>query len=259
MKLSIEVEGYIQDIIAQILSWDKIKVFGKRIGVDTTDINTRDGKRSVVENILTKASSKDASIIISTLIDMSKKGTYDSDFSEKILSEINPILDRTMKCRVDVNGAITPIFSLLDEEPNLIVKELNRLGFNKARKCFDQATKTYKNSPKGSLSLLRSTMESLLEEILFSKGITPSSNYKDRLCQVSNLGILKILSTQECSRCHYKKKDHEFNYGYTLFALLSHYGSHAADVDEKLAHFLYTSTSAFLLLVIQRFDNLPQK
>ena len=131
------------------------------------------------------------------------------------------------------------------------MKELNLLGFNKSSKCFDQATKTYKSSSKGSLSLLRSTMESLLEEILFSKGITPSRNYKDRLSQVSNLGILKILSTQECIRCHYKKKDHEFNYGYTLFALLSHYGSHTADVDETLANFLYISTSAFILLIIK--------
>ena len=42
--------------------------------------------------------------------------------SENVLDELNPIMERTMGCRVGENGEILPIFPHMKEEPNLILK-----------------------------------------------------------------------------------------------------------------------------------------
>jgi len=256
MELSIEVEGYIQDLVPKIFSWDKIKAFGKRIGVQTADIENLNTKRTAVETILNKAPRDTAENIIFTLIDMAKKANWDTDKSEQILSEINPILERTMNCRVDEKGIVNLIFPLIKEEQSLIVSELNKIGFARTGSFYEQATITYKSSPKGSLSLLRSAVEALVEEILLSKSIRLLTNFKDRLSQISDLNLLRILSTTECTQCHYRKFDHELNHAYNLFGLLSHYGSHMELVDDALANFLYTSTSAFLWFLTNRYKSL---
>lgn len=256
VELSIEVEGYIQDIVPKIFSWDKIKAFGKRIGVRTDEIDKMNTKRTAVEIILNNAPRDTAENIIFTLIDMAKKANLDVDKSEQILSEINPILERTMNCKVDEKGAVTLVFPLMKEEQSLVVTELNKMGFAKTSSFYEQATITYKSSPKGSLSLLRSAVEALVEEILLSKSITPLANFKERLSQISDLTVLKTLSTTECRQCRYRRLDHELNHAYNIFGLLSHYGSHIELVDDSLANFLYTSTSAFLWFLTNRYKNL---
>jgi len=256
MELSIEVKGYIQDVLAtKIYAWEKIKTFGKRIGVETSSIERGRSKRQACEYILNNIPKDTAENVVSALVQMSKRGLWDHDYSKQILDEINPIMERTMNCKADDEGRITPIFPLLKQEPDLIVKELNSLGFAKTSSSYDQASKIYRSSPKGTLGLLRAAIDSLTEEMLTSKGITPSANFKDRLTQFSKLGTLMTLSTTECVTCHHRKQDLEFNYSYVLWGLLSHYGSHTGLVDDSLANFIYTSTSAFLWFLINRYKS----
>ena len=66
---------------------------------------------------ITKNMPKDRSeIIIRTLVDMSKKGLWNDDYSKDIIAEINPIMEKTMNCRVNENGGIVPVSLLMDEE-----------------------------------------------------------------------------------------------------------------------------------------------
>ena len=93
------------------------------------------------------------------------------------------------------------IFPLIEEEQSLIVSELSKIGFSRTSSFYKQATTTYKSSPKGSLSLLRSAVEALIEEILLSRSATLLTNFKDRLSQLSALNVLRTLSTTECAQC----------------------------------------------------------
>lgn len=260
MELSLEVKGYIQDKVANIFSWDKISVFGKRVGIDTSSIDKRHKedynftKRKACSYIMEQISKNKGEIVVKTLIDMAKYGTWDQDYSGEVLTEINPILERTMNCRANKNGEILPIFPLLDEEPTLILIKLKSMGFTKGYSNYRDAFKTYRTSPKGSLGLLRASIEGVVEEILKSRGKVSTSNMKENLSKLKDLGILKEILNGECLMCHHKKKDHEFNYAYIVFGLLSHYGSHQELVTEELANFLFTSTSAFIWFLINRYE-----
>jgi hypothetical protein len=259
MKLSLEIKGYIQDMCAKIFSWDKINTFGKRVGVDTKYIdeqhksNPNFTKRKASSYIIEKLPEDTGEFVIQTIIEMAKSGTWDQDSSKKILSEINLILDRTMNCKVDEKGRTIPTFPFLLEESDLISVNLKTLGFEKGNSNYRDAFNTYKTSPKGSLGLLRTALEGVVEDVIKSKAITPTNNMTENISKLKDLGILNETPNGECSKCHYKKRDHELNYAYTLFGLLSHYGSHKELVSAETANFLFTSTSAFIWLLINRY------
>ena len=255
MELSMEIKGYIQDAVPnKIYAWGKITTFGRRVGVDTTNLQEKfDNKRKACGYIIESLPSNNGETVLEVLFDMSKRGMGDGDYSNEILEEINPILERTMNCRMDENGNILPLFPWLQDEPNLILTELKKLGFSQAYQNYKEALDTYNDSPKGSLALLRASFEGILNEILTANGINITSNVKDNLAKLIDIGLLEDLSNNnECSKCHYKKLDHEFNHSYNLYGLLSYYGSHPKLVTEELANFLFTSTSAFIWLLINR-------
>jgi hypothetical protein len=118
MKLSIEAEGSIQDKAAKIFSWDKLRAFGKTIGVETKDLsNTRYTKRSASEYIMANAVKDDAESIVLAFIQMSKLANENRDLSAQMVAELNPVLEKTMKCKVDISGKLTRIFPLLNQDP----------------------------------------------------------------------------------------------------------------------------------------------
>lgn len=253
MDLSVEVEGYIQDKAAKILAWDKIIVFGKRIGIDTKDLQEREKtKRNALQYIFSNAPKDNTELVIATFISMSKFGTYDNDFSAQVISEINPILEKTMSVKTDITGRLIPVFPLLKQKPEMIVARLTSLGFPKSSSFYDQASKAYNISPKGAVSLLRSTFESLIDEVLTSKGVTTSSSYKEKLTQITNLGVLRTLSTTDCTRCHHRREDNEFNLSYDLFGIISYYGSHIGEVDDVVGNFLFSTASSYIWFLLDR-------
>lgn len=205
-----------------------MKAFGKRIGVQTSGIsNKTHTKRSAIEFILANAPKDNAEQIISAFVQMAKFGDLDKDYSQEVVDGLNPTLEKTMSCKVDITAKLSPVFPLLKQEPDLVVKALNRLGFVKSSTFYEQAFKAYNISPKGTVGLLRSTIDTLADEILNTKGVTPlPSNFKDKLTKMEDLNILRRLDTVECVRCHYIKNDNEFNLSYDIFGILSYYGSH---------------------------------
>lgn len=256
MELSLEVKGYVQDVVpTKIYAWGKIITFGRRVGVDTTNLQRRfRGKREACGYIIENLPPDSAENVLNVLLDMSKLGEWNADYSSEILTEINPILERTMDCNIDENGNILPLFPLLENEPNLILAKLRNLEFDQGYQNYKDAFDTYRNSPKGSLGLLRASFEGILNEILTAKGIEITSNVKDNLAKLIDIGIIENLSAIECSNCHYKKLDHEFNHSYNLYGLLSHYGSHPRLVTDELANFIFTTTSALIWYLINKID-----
>lgn len=69
-------------------------------------------------------------------------------------------------------------------------RTLEEFGFNKTLTNYKEALKTYKTSYKGSIALLRATFESLIDNIMESKGEPLKSNQKDKLAQLEQMGYL---------------------------------------------------------------------
>jgi len=176
--------------------------------------------------------------------------------------ELKHIIERFTLHTIDGDGNLIPITEPTKEfveKRTYIEEKLGDFGFNETLANYKDALKTYKTTYKGSISLLRSTFESLVDEIIESKEEPLKSNQKDKLAQLEQLGIIKEIDTQECPKCHHKKKDNEFNYSYDIYSLLSHYGSHAELITDEVANFLFTSTIAFIWFLINRYENMETK
>lgn len=259
MELTMEVKGAIARCAVEILGHDKFALFAMEAGVDpkeTMEINNKTAKAIL---ILDKVPKENAEIVIKAIFELSKKATWIQKCSEWVRNEINFAMERTMNCRMDENGEITPIFDSalrMEEKQSYIEKKLEYLEFTKSLIPYQDALKVYRTSSKGSTGLLRVAFDALTEEILNKEGITPHKNFKDRLTQLENFGLLKEISKTACSHCHHKKQDAEYNFTYDFYSLLSHYGSHPSLVTEKIASWLYTSTSAFIWFFLNRYEKL---
>ena len=285
IELSWEIKGYLADLIAKE-DLGRIKIIGMRVGISPERIQklisnvpfmtsaemitlafhqdpyegmSPDEKAALY--IIENADNQD--LLIETVLDTAKREKIGGKGYTKIFTELNSLMERTMQCRMDKKELnITPIFDKnlqISEKETFIEKKLEEFGFAKTLANYKDALKTYKTSYKGSISLLRSTFESLVEEIITSKGEILTSNQKGKLAQLEKLRIIKEIDTQQCQKCQYKKKDSEFNYSYDIYSLLSHYGSHKELLTEELANFLFTSTLGFVWFLINRYENVETK
>jgi hypothetical protein len=222
MRLSLEVKGYLADVIAREMYFlGPIKIIGMKLGLNPQKIESlsyvdpfgiphnENSAMYIVEN------AKDSGLLIRAVL-----GAVERLHFDKIYAELNSIMERTMQCRMDTELNVIPIL-----EPNLkileketfIGRKLKNLGFNTTLTNYEDAIKTYKTSYKGSISLLRSTFESLVDEIILSTGELLKSNQKDKLSQLENFGIIEEIGNQQCNQCQYKKRDSEFNYSYDIY------------------------------------------
>ena len=268
MELSLEIRGYLADLIAKE-GLGGIKIIGMRVGILPERI------QKLISNVpfmmpaemITLAFHQDPYeglspneraaayivntgnqyLLIETVLDVAKrKKQLGGERYSKIFAKLNSIMERTMQCRINKEGDIIPIFgpSLeIIEKQTYIEKKLEEFEFAKTLANYKSAIKTYKTDYKGSISLLRSTFESLVDEIIESKEEPLKGSRKDKLAQLTNRGIFKKI-----------EKDNEVEHSYRIFSLLSHYGSHSALVTEEEANFLFTSTLAFIWFLINRYE-----
>lgn len=251
-----EVKGVIAEFIAQ-LSHPKISLFAMKIGVDPTGISGNEIPKLRKTVFILSMSNADAEIIIKAAVDSIKKDAWNKSELKGLIEQLNFVLERTMNCQVDENGELIPIFELglgLNEKQSYLERKLNEFGFITALSHYKGAIDSYRASPKGSISLLRASYESMVEEILVKESIPLASNFKDNLKNLTNLSLLKELDIEECASCHYRKRDSEFNFGYNIYSLLSNYGSHTDLVTDHVANWLYTCTSSFLWFLINRYE-----
>ena len=258
MQLSLEVKGHFAQLVADIFSWDKLKILAMRIGVDPKPIKQNEmSKRSASAYILQNLPTGRGDLAIKVILEMAKRGAWDQDYSGEVYEKINPTMERTMRCQIDREGNVIPIFETaleITEKQTYIERKLEELGFDESLANYRDAFRTYKTSSKGSISLLRSTIESLTDEILNLRGIRLGRNQKDKLNQLKEIEVLKDIESPICQKCGHKKRDAEFNFAYDLYSLLSHYGSHSELITEDLANLLFTSTSTFIWFLIARCE-----
>jgi len=252
MEQILEVKGYLADVIAKNNTLGEIKIIGMKVGLDPEEIESlsysdpfgiqhnEDSAMYIVEN------AEDSGLLIKAVFDAVGRLHFD-----KIYTELNSIVERTMHARMDGELNVIPIL-----EPNLkileketyIERKLKDFGFDKTLANYKSAIKTYKTDYKGSISLLRSTFESLVDEIIESKGEPLKGNRKDKIVQLTNWEILKKI-----------ERDNEVEHSYRIFGLLSHYGSHTEPITEEEANFLFISTLAFIWFLINRYENMETK
>lgn len=287
MELSLEVKGYLLDLIARE-SLGKLQIIGMRVGIAPETIQSlnpsefmrgwtrgllhtymfeSDVDRETSPNemtalyIIENADNQD--ILIETVLDIAKREKIGGKGYTKIFAELNSLMERTMQCRMDEKWDIIPIFDpilQISEKRVYTERKLEEFGFNKTLTNYKSALKTYQIDYKGSISLFRSTFESLVDEIIISKGETLKSNvFRDKLIQLEKLGIIKEIDNQDCLKCLYRKKDSEFNYSYAIYSLLSHYGPHPTLITKEVANFLFTSTLVFVWFLINRYENKEAK
>ena len=265
MKLSAEFKAHLARIM-EAFTHAKIENLAMSLGFDPADEYYSALSADAILSKLKKAEmllellecpGRNTAQGIKTIFEQLEKIISSEDFSTKI-KKLNSTMGKTMQRQIDKEGNIIPVFDYdlkIIEKETYIERKLKEFGFNKTLTNYRDALNTYKTSFKGSISLLRSTFESLADEIIRSKGKTSKNSQKDKLIQLKELGILKEIDAQECLKCHYKKRDGEFNYSYDIYSLLSHYGSHKELMTEELANFLFTSTLTFFWFLINRYEN----
>jgi len=232
MELSLEVKGYLSDKIAQIFSWHKISTLALRAGVNPSPIINKTGnfgKRDAALYIISNLPEDREEQLIKVVLEMSQRGTFDSNYQEETFNELNPIVQNTMGYRLEIDGNLIPIFDKsfkLEEQQNFIITKLTDFGFNDTKQHYQE----------------------------ISKGITPTGNMKDNLQSLETLNILEQIDPTSCQKCGYKKRDNEFNFSYDLFGMLSHYASHQEIITEEIASLLFPSVSSFLRFLLERYE-----
>lgn len=260
MELSLEVKGYLSDKIAQIFSWHKISTLALKAGVNPSPIINKTGnfgKRDAALYIISNLPEDREEQLIKVVLEMSQRGTFDSNYQEETFNELNPIVQNTMGYRLEIDGNLIPIFDKsfkLEEQQNFIITKLTDFGFNDTKQHYQDSLRSFSASPKGSMGVLRSCYETLVNNILISKGITPTGNMKDNLQSLETLNILEQIDPTSCQKCGYKKRDNEFNFSYDLFGMLSHYASHQEIITEEIASLLFPSVSSFLRFLLERYE-----
>jgi len=263
MELSWEVKGYLADLIARE-SFGGIIFIGMRVGIGPETIQSLNEPSVVIDDIHIHDdpyegmnSNEKAALhiveytdnpnhLIETVLDMAKREKIGGKWYNEIYVELNSLMERTMQCRIGAEWNIIPIFDenlQISKKETFIEKKLEEFGFNKTLTNYKSALKIYPIDYKGSISLFRSTFESLVSEILESKGEIVTHNQKDNLIRLKKWGIFKKI-----------ENDNEVEYSYKIFGLLSHYGPHEELITEEVANFLFTSTLAFIWFLINRYE-----
>lgn len=259
MELSYEVKGYLSDKSARIFSWSKISVLASRVGVDSSPIDekTVKDKRFATQYICANLPKDREEQLIKVVLEMSQRGTWDSNYQNEVFEELKPIVQDTMGYGLEINGNLIPIFDKsfnLEEQQNFIITKLSDFKFDIAKQHYQDALKSFGASPKGAMGVLRSSYEALVQEILDSEGITHTNNMKDNLLKLESIDVIKEINQNFCQTCGYRKRDNELNFSYDLYGLLSHYASHQEIITDEIASMLFPSVSSFLRFLLQRYE-----
>ena len=153
----------------------------------------------------------------------------------------------------DEEGKVMPLVEEsikpdVEKEKSYLVQEMKEISFELSLKNFKDALNSYATTYKGSIALLRCTLESLVREIINKRGIEPFDNFTDTIGMLPKVGLLKAT-----------EKNEETGTVTALWRMLSHYGSHPELVDPDTANFLYVWSVCSISFLLKRFKSLVQK
>jgi hypothetical protein len=265
MELPKAVNGYIRDWIATNLSWEKLEAFGDSIGVDTSFFQEKrqndnpkydpNFRKRTAANYIMRSTTEDGEIILITLMRKAENATFDNDQREELMNEINPLLERTIQGDIDIDGNINYIFNDLHGLETQLPLKLKELGFDTEAENYKNAYITYTGNRKGAIATVRTVFQGVVETILEKHNANQTTNMKDHLSRLKNLGILKETGIPDrCPDCGIDNGDLELNGAYNLYQQLSYYGSHPAELTDETADYLFSSTTSLINLLITRND-----
>lgn len=240
MKLSLEVKGYLIELLGRYEKRILTITIRRKLGVDSIVNGTN---LYIAEQLVESLPEGNETLLIKICLD----NVFVAD-KPKVLNELKDLMERTMQCSLDENLNIIPIFDSsleIQEKQTFIEKKLDEFGFRDTLSHYKGAVKVYNANKKGSVALLRPALASLVNNILKAKNERVLSNHKDNLVKLRNIGILKEIENY----------DNEVEYSYALYGILSNYGSHEDEVTEELANFLYTSATTFIWFLINRYES----
>ena len=244
MVLPPELKAELYDLIYKYFSHYDLDILCWRLGFEPEELTGEEGtsKRIRIQNLFTNIPENKEKDLI--------KHVYLKISDEEEKEELKRLVEGLMFYTIDDEGNLIPIGEPKEEfaeKLTFIEQKLSELGFNYTLQRFKKAIEIYRSDSKSSLGAMRDCLESLIKEILKSKGEKEGS-VKENIEKLVVLGILK--------ECRYRNHNWEVDYLYSLYGLLSHYGSHPKeDITEETPRFLLTSTISSTWLLLSRFIN----
>jgi hypothetical protein len=202
---------YAMDFTAKILDADEVR-FIQKVVQDAKNLNAQKG--FVSEIVLEKLADLERALATSMLIAIDEKGI------------VSPVVPESIKPN-------------LFEKDYFLYTEMQKREFTLTNKQYDKALGIYRKNPAGSFPLIQISLESLMQEILRSKGRMPPASFVESLNQLGELGILK--------------NDEEIKSVKALYEMLFHYGSHPESVTGEVSSFLYLWTINSFTFILKRY------
>lgn len=180
------------------------------------------------------------------------------DIINKILKDIILLEDIIVKDLIELPDSIKKFielkdFKFINKMEYYILEKLQELALLGIRKNFKDALiqhYTNKIAQKSTLALVRAVYEELIENLVINLGGS-TSNMKANL---------KFLETQkvliETPKNKGLDKNLEYTSSYTLFGLLSNYGSHSGTPSPEIINTFTIQTISLIYLILRRYEQI---
>lgn len=239
-----EVKAHLTGLLMKTYTKGDMRLLAGKLGIPSLQ---GIWKRHLAEDLLSKVPNDKENELIQRVICDARKLRANEEINEA-LAELEPILETMLHIKVDKNGRIVPTVEPsikldFEKEKGFLEEQMKKHGFKLAHSHLRGALDTYKTSYSGSIALFRNSLQALVEEIIKLKKEIPFSGFADNLRKLIKLGILKKF-----------EKDEEYDSIYSLFKMLSHYGSHPEYATAETAQFLYIWTISTLSFLMKRFE-----
>lgn len=133
----------------------------------------------------------------------------------------------------------------IDKKYEYIILNLRDYGLEGLADTFKDAIKNYSTDTRSSLNDLRTVFENLVEHILLVNSET-SGNYRQNVEKLRKIGVLKIPK--------FKYPDTENEFSYSLYQMLSNWGTHHSRTPLMEHDYLFSSSILYLDFLIKRIN-----
>lgn len=245
--LPLDVRACLSDLMSALYSRTNIELLANKLNIEPEGEN----KFKVAMDFLSRISGANELKVVQKVVQDARKyirvGDYEGAVEEK-LGELEMSLEVSLLIIVDSDGVVLPVVEEsikpdLEERKSYLQTEMTKQGFTLSASHLTQALETYRVSYPGSIALFRNCLQSLIEEIIKRRRITPLNVFTDAIKQLVDAKVLKETERGE------EPKSIE-----ALFRMLCHYGSHPEFVTEEVANFLYLWAISTLSFILKRYE-----
>ncbi len=245
--LPLDVRACLSDLMSALYSRTNIELMANKLNIEPEGEN----KFKVAMNFSSRISGANELKVVQKVVQDARKYIIVSDYDgavEEKLFELEMALEVSLLITVGSDGVVSPVVEEsikpdLVERKSYLQTEMTKQDFTLAAAHLTQALEIYRVSYSGSFALFRNCLQSLIEEILKKRSITPYSAFTDAIGQLVDAGVLKETPRKE------EPKSVE-----ALFKMLCHYGSHPEFVTDEVANFLYLWAISTFTFILKRYE-----